>query len=192
MGYPKALLPLRDGTFISRVLDTLARVELAEPRIILGRDAGRIIPSISDQQVRLLINPDPGQGQISSMKLALNDLAPNDVGCLFWPVDQPGVQEGLIRDLIRLFCASGALIALPVYEGKRGHPAIFHRSIFQELLHAPVEAGLKGVVRRHVSETALLPCNESAVAEDVDTSEDYLRLTGETVNQALRRTGVLP
>lgn len=192
MGYPKALLPLGKGTFISHILDTLARVELAEPRIILGRDASHITPKISNQQVRLLINPDPRQGQISSMKLALNDLAPDHVACLFWPVDQPSVKEEVIRDLIQLFCDSAALIALPLYEGKRGHPAIFHRAIFQELLRALVEAGPKGVVSRHASETALLPCNEPAVVEDVDTPEDYLRLTGETVNQALRRTGVLP
>jgi len=192
MGYPKALLPLGNGIFISHILDALIRVGLAGPRIVLGRDAGQIMPKIASQQVRWLINPDPGQGQISSMKLALNDLAPDHVACLFWPVDQPGVKEEIIRDLTRLFFDSGALITLPVYKGKRGHPAIFHRAIFQELLRAPVEAGPKGLVSRHTAETALLPCNEPAVTEDVDTPEDYFRLTGETLNEALRRTGIRP
>lgn len=187
MGYPKALLPLGDGTFVGHILATLARVELAAPRVILGKDAGRIRPAIAGERVRLLINPDPERGQFSSMKLALDDLEPDHEGCMFWPVDQPAVKEAVIRDLVRLFGDSRALIALPVCQGKRGHPAVFRRDLFQQLMRAPLELGPKGIVAAHASEIAQLPCDDRATIDDMDTPEDYFRLTGETLRNALLR-----
>jgi len=186
IGYPKALLPLGKGTFISRILDTLARVGLLHPRIVLGRDAVRIRQGIAPG-VRLLINNDPARGMFSSMKLALSDLGQDCSGCLFWPVDQPCVKEEVVRDLVRLFDDSEALIALPVYQGKRGHPAIFHRDLFHELLEAAVETGPKPIVAAHSSEIAALHCDDRAVVDDVDTPEDYFRLTAEKLEEALRR-----
>ncbi len=187
MGYPKALLPLGNDTFITHILRTLARLGLEEPRVILGRDAALIAPEIAGGRLRLLINPDPGRGQFSSMKLALNDLGPDDIGCMFWPVDQPGVKEVLIQDLIQLFHDSGALIALPACRGKRGHPAIFRRDLFQELLLAPMAEGPKGIVAKYAPETAVLPCDDHATVDDMDTPDDYFRLTGETLEHALQR-----
>ena len=192
MGYPKAILPLRNDTFVGRILSTLTRAGLTAPRIVLGRDAGRITPGIADQRIRPLINPNPEQGQLSSMKLALKDLEQDCVACLFWPVDQPGIKEEVVRRLVQLFRDSGALIALPTYKGRRGHPAIFGRGIFQELLQTPIEAGPKDLVRRHAAQTALLPCNEPGVVEDIDTPEEYFRFTGETLKDALRRTLAVP
>ena len=192
MGYPKAILPLGNDTFLGCILSTLTRAGLPRPRIVLGRDAGRIAPRIADPRIRSLINPNPEQGQLSSMKLALSDLEQDCAACLFWPVDQPGIREEVVRALVQLFRDSGALIGLPAYKGKRGHPAIFGRGIFQELLRTPIEAGPKGLVKRHAAQTALLPCDEPGVVEDIDTPEDYSRFTGETLKDALRRTGAVP
>jgi len=78
-------------------------------------------------------------------------------------------------------------LALPVYEGRRGHPAILSPALFQEILDTPTEAGMKGVVQRHQDAIALLPTGESSVAHDIDTPEDFLKLTGETLEAALAR-----
>ena len=185
MGYPKALLPLGGGTFVGRILQTLTEAGLTEARIVLGPDAGRIAPLLRREHVILLSNPDPGRGQISSMKIALSDLPPHCEGCLFWPVDQPAVSAQTVRKLVRLFGESGAMIAMPACSGKHGHPAVFRRDIWAELMRVPFEAGPKPVIAAHAAETALLACDEAATIEDVDTPEDYLRLTGMTLDQAL-------
>jgi molybdenum cofactor cytidylyltransferase len=187
MGYPKALLPLGNETFISHILAILERGGLGEPRIVLGRDADLIAPGLVGRRLRLLVNQDPGRGQFSSMKLALSDLAPDDAGCMFWPVDQPGVEETIVRGLIRLFHGSRSLIVLPACTGKRGHPAIFRCDLFEELIRAPLEGGPKGIVVKYAMETAILPCEDRATIDDVDTPEDYFRLTGESLDQALHR-----
>jgi molybdenum cofactor cytidylyltransferase len=188
MGYPKALLPLGSEIFLTRILRVLINVGLLKPVIILGRAASVIQPQILDWPADVWINPDPDRGQLSSIQLALSHLNPRSLAFMIWPVDQPAVSEDLVRRLTQLFAASEPSIAFPVHEGKRGHPAIFHRSLFQEFMDAPLENGPKNILIRHQNETMALPTDESAAVQDIDTPEDYQTLTGESLNAALTRT----
>jgi molybdenum cofactor cytidylyltransferase len=194
MGYPKALLPLGEDTFLTRILKTLAALKLPVPRVILGVNESIVRPLLADYSVCVLINPDPARGTVSSLRLALENLDPGCSGCLIWPVDQPFVSIELVRDLIVLFENSAAPLALPSYGGKAGHPAIFGRRLVDELLALPPDASPKTVVARHKNESAWLVTEEIGTVEDVDTPNDYLRLTGETLESALarRQVGRLP
>jgi molybdenum cofactor cytidylyltransferase len=186
MGYPKALLPLESGTFLSKILATMAEAGLAAPLVVVGRHSERIVPRLQ-AGVRALVNPAPERGQISSMQLALAALEERYTGCLFWPVDQPAVPASIVQALVALFRRSGSLIAMPMCAGQRGHPVIFHRLLFRKILDTPITAGAKRIVAAHLDETALLECDVRATVDDVDTPEDYRHLTGETLRAALRR-----
>jgi molybdenum cofactor cytidylyltransferase len=187
MGFPKALLPIGGDTFLTRILRTLEHLGLEDPTVVLGKHAARIRPYITQWRVRIVVNPRPDAGQLSSIKLALSELDSCEA-CMLWPVDQPGITESLVRDLIRLFRVSGAPLALPCLGGKNGHPAIFRGTLFREILDTPVHEGLKQMVLRHRGETALLATEEVAVIEDVDTPADYFRLTGERLTEVLARS----
>jgi molybdenum cofactor cytidylyltransferase len=187
MGYPKALLPLGPGTFLTRILDTIKEAGLVDPVVVLGKDAPLIKSAVGGRCRRILINPDPSRGQLSSMQLAIMNLASAADGCLVWPVDQPAVLPEVVRGLVELFESTRAPLVFPFCAEKRGHPAIFNRSLFKELLEAPLESGAKSVVLRHQHETALLPTTNTATILDIDTPEDYLRLAGENLESALKR-----
>ncbi len=189
MGFPKALLPIAADTFLTVILKTLENLELTGTIVVLGKHAAQIQSQITERPTHVVINRKPEEGQLSSIKLALDALDSTCNGCLLWPVDLPAVSETLVRALIRLFSDSGAPLALPLYGKRRGHPAIFRRALFHEILHTPIQEGLKGLVSRHREEIALLPTEEIAAIEDIDTPEDYFRLTGERLESALRRRG---
>jgi molybdenum cofactor cytidylyltransferase len=187
MGYPKALLPLGPGTFLTRILDTVAEAGLIDPILVLGKDAPLIASAIAGRSLRTLINPDPSRGQLSSMQLAIKAAPSAADACLVWPVDQPAVLPEVVRGLVELFAKTRAPIVFPFCENRKGHPAIFSRSLFSELLEAPLEGGAKGVVLRHQQEAALLPTTDSSTILDIDTPEDYLRLTGKGLESILKR-----
>jgi molybdenum cofactor cytidylyltransferase len=187
MGYPKALLPLGDEIFITRILGVIRKAGLWRPIIILGNAAPIIQPRIQDWPADIRINPDPGRGQLSSIQLALSHVAPEFDAGLIWPVDQPAVSEHLVCRLTQLFITSGSRIAFPKCGGRRGHPAIFHRSLFEEFMDAPLEEGPKKILLHHEHETAILPTEESAAVQDIDTPADYQTLTGESLEAALAR-----
>ena len=187
MGYPKALLPLGNEVFLTRILRTLRETGLPKPTIILGRTAGIIQQRIGEWPADVLINPDPDRGQLSSIQIGFSFLDPCYEAGMIWPVDQPTVSEELVLRLTRLFIESGSLIAFPFCRGKRGHPAIFHRTLFREFMEAPLSAGPKKILFRHEQDSALLPTEESACVVDIDTPADYLALTGESLESALKR-----
>ena len=187
MGYPKALLPLGDEIFLTHILRILHEAGLPKPAIVLGRTAALIQPRIWEWPADILINPDPDRGQLSSIQIGFSFLDPRVEAGMIWPVDQPAVSKDLIVRLTQLFIESASLVAFPSCSGRRGHPAIFHRTVFREFMEAPLMEGPRKVLFRHERESAVLPTEESACVEDIDTPEDYLALTGETVEFALAR-----
>ncbi len=188
MGYPKALLPLGAGTFLTTILGRLEKLSFPVPRVILGRDAARIQPLIASRRCSILINTDPSRGQLSSVQLGVASLDPNCDGCLIWPVDLPAVAEGILSGLVDLFLSSHALIVLPRCGDRRGHPVIFRRNLFKELLDIPAGERAKKLLQVYRDQIVELPTSERATIEDIDTPEDYRRLTSETVGAALSRT----
>ncbi len=185
MGYPKALLPLGGETFLTHILSTLKAVEMPDARIVLGMHAAQIRPLLLGRPVRVLVNPDPARGQGSSMKLAAESLPPECEGCLIWPVDHPLISEDLLRRLVRAFKESAAPLAMPRCGGRAGHPAIFGRELIRDLLAAHPGLNLKPLVSRYKAGAAWLTTDESGAVDDVDTPDDYFRLTGETLESAL-------
>ncbi len=187
MGYPKALLPFGTEVFLTRILRMLRDTGLPRPVIILGRSARTIQSHIREWPADIRINPDPDRGQLSSIRLALSDIDPAFDAGMIWPVDQPAVSQDVIPRLIRMYLDSECLIACPRYRDKRGHPAIFHRSLFREFLEAPLEEGPKKILLRHEHDIAILPTEDAGTIRDIDTPEEYQSLTGESLESALAR-----
>ena len=188
MGYPKALLPLGNEIFLTHILKILRDAGMAKPRLILGRAAGQIESCIQEWPADILINKDPDRGQLSSIQLGISDLAPEFDAAMIWPVDQPSVSVELVRRLARLFVESEALMAFPRFGEKRGHPAIFHRALFQEFMDAPLEEGPQAILLKHQHSSAILNTEELASVRDIDTPAEYQTLTGESLDSALKNT----
>jgi molybdenum cofactor cytidylyltransferase len=62
---------------------------------------------------------------------------------------------------------------VPRHQGKRGHPVIFSRDLFEELLSAPGDQGAKAVVNTHRAETLEIDTEDQGIALDIDTPELY-------------------
>ena len=185
MGYPKALLPLGRETFLTHILSTLASLELAEAIVVLGSHEALIRPLLVNHRVRTYTNPDPARGQMSSLHLAAENLPAGYQGGLIWPVDQPLISAELVAALVNLFSCSAAPLVLPRCNGKPGHPAIFGRTLIEELLAVPPGQTPKTIVSRHRPDAAWLATAETGTIEDIDTPEDYFRCTGVTLESAL-------
>jgi molybdenum cofactor cytidylyltransferase len=66
-------------------------------------------------------------------------------------------------------------IVIPRYQGKRGHPVLFARALFGELLAAPLDQGAKVVVNAHRGETLEIDTDDIGVTIDIDTPDEYRR-----------------
>ena len=175
MGRPKALLPIDGQTFIERIVAALKQTTVGKIIVILGHNFRELEAKISHLPVKILINTDYKQGQLSSLQLAVRDLqADADCdGMLVHLVDHPYLAPALVQEMIRRFYETKKRIIVPRYHGKRGHPVIFSNALFGELLSAPMAEGAKAVVNAHRAETLEIDTQEEGIAVDIDTPELY-------------------
>ena len=175
MGQPKALLSIGGQTFIERIVDALRKAGLQNIIVVLGHDAEAMRQKIAHLPVTILVNPEYRTGQLSSLRVAIRHLLPNDRcgGLLVHLVDHPYIDAALVNLLIERFEDSGKLIAVPRFHGKRGHPVIFARSLLDELLNAPEDQGAKAVVNAHRDETLEIETEDEGITLDIDTPELY-------------------
>ena len=186
MGRPKALLPIDSTgrTFVSRIVSTLHAAGRDDVLVVIGPDvdAAAIDAAIGRTwpRVRLVLNPDPAQGQLSSLLAALEVAdRPGVRGILVTLVDVPRVSSQTIRAVVSAHEASGAPIVRPAMNGRHGHPVIFDRRLFEELRAADPEMGAKAVVRRHAAEIQDVEVVDEGAFVDIDTPDEYLKWIGE-------------
>jgi CTP:molybdopterin cytidylyltransferase MocA len=175
MGRPKALLPIYGQTFIERIVAALKQTRVGKIIVILGHNASELQPKISHLPVEILINTDYKLGQLSSLQLAVRHLQLDQDcdGMLVHLVDHPYLTPALVQEMIRRFYETKKRIIVPKFHGKRGHPVIFSRDLFAELLSAPVDQGAKAVVNAHRADTLEIETEEAGIALDIDTPELY-------------------
>jgi molybdenum cofactor cytidylyltransferase len=175
MGRPKALLPIEGQKFIERIVRVIGQSKIGRTIVVLGHHADQLRGQIEHLPVEVVINGDYQSGQLSSLQAAIRYIENDDRcdGMLVHLVDHPFIDVALVDALIQHFRATKKLIVLPRYKGKRGHPVIFSRELFKELLNAPVDQGAKAVVNAHREDTLELEWQNEGITLDIDTPELY-------------------
>ena len=175
MGRPKALLPIDGQTFIDRIVGALKQGGVERIVVVLGFNAEELRRRITYLPVEILVNPDYQQGQLSSLQVAVRHLqaAKDCVGMMVHLVDHPYIDPKLVRLMLQRFDGSKFSIVVPRHQGKRGHPVIFSRPLFDELLNAPLDQGAKAVVNAHRQDTLEIDTDDVGITLDIDTPELY-------------------
>jgi molybdenum cofactor cytidylyltransferase len=165
-GEPKAEATLPSG---ERFLDAVVRVatEAGLAPIVSVVQPSVVVPA----PAVIVTNSQPRREQSASLRLALAHLA-NDAAhaMIMWPVDHPFVLLSSVLALIDAFKRTRAPIVLPVFEGRRGHPVLFARSVWQDLMTAT--GGARTVVHAHAEHVIEVEVPDEGVTRDVDTRSD--------------------
>jgi molybdenum cofactor cytidylyltransferase len=183
MGRDKALLEIPGGGwFLARLAATFLAAGCTEIVAVTGPLAAERIAAAVERdrvRIRLIVNPDPTRGQLSSLHEALTVLAPDAPrGLLMSPVDQPLVREETVRRVIDAWMRTGAPVVRPSRAGRHGHPVLFDARILPELRAADVAAGARPVVNAHGHELCNVEIDDAGAFEDIDTPGDYRRVFG--------------
>jgi CTP:molybdopterin cytidylyltransferase MocA len=178
IGGPKALLPIGGTTFLSHLCGLYLRAPVAATIAVIGAEAERVVDRTGvPPDVQLVRNEGWSRGMLSSVWLGLEAAeASGAEAVLLQPVDHPLV--GLAT--IEAVCAAldgGATIAVPSFEGRRGHPGGFAAAIFPELRAAPLEEGARFVLAAAPERISYVTGDAGSLA-GIDTRDDYRRLIG--------------
>lgn len=174
MGYPKALLEYRGKTFLQSILDAVQAAGIKRRLVVVGPHADKLLAKHDLHDICVVATKQFDAGPIGSIRTAIRALEAHPVdGMLVWPVDIPHVTITTVEALLDGFRDSGHSIVLPVFEGRRGHPVVFGRAVFDELLSAPESEGAGAVVRADPDRVLHVEVSDPAVLEDLNTPLEY-------------------
>jgi molybdenum cofactor cytidylyltransferase len=165
MGYPKPLLKVGDETFVAHLAAAMLKV-VAALTIVVGAHADRVRPAIpADQRIKVVDNPNWVRGQLSSIQAGIQALAPDASAALIHLTDHPTVKAETFAAVVDAYRQSKKPIVIARHGGRRGHPVLFDRSLFAELLDAPEDQGARTVVNADASRVVYVDVDDPERAQ---------------------------
>jgi len=173
MGKLKQLMPLGKSTIIEQAIDNLLSSAVDEVIVVVGHKAEEITKAISAKPVKIMFNPNYGEGMSTSIISGLILVDPRAQAVMLALGDQPLVDSQTINQLIAEFYKHDKGIAVPTYQGKRGHPVIFAIKYKPELLELKGDIGAREIIKRHPDDVLEVAVDSEGVISDIDTEDDY-------------------
>ncbi len=182
MGRDKALLPWRGSTFLGRAIDVLG--PLTEMVIVVGgKNAPHLQPLVSAAGAYLVVNREPERGQFSSLRIGLQEvLNRGRDAAIVTLIDRPAANAETVAQLKQRFLdrvGEGVWAVVPHYGERNGHPLVIGREMIHAFLSAPPSATAREVEHAHQQHMEYLPVDDPLVILNVDTPDDYKRITAE-------------
>jgi molybdenum cofactor cytidylyltransferase len=174
MGSPKQTLRFRGESLLRRAARAAQEAGCRPVIVVTGAHAELSRRELEGLDVREVLNPLWETGMASSIRVGVEGLlgvVPDAVAAVLLLCDQPHVTAEVISGLVGAHRATGSTIVASTYGGNFGVPALFNRTLFDELARLEGAAGAKQVIQRHVAEAHFLPFPGGEV--DVDTPDDF-------------------
>ncbi|HTZ84842.1 MAG TPA: nucleotidyltransferase family protein [Candidatus Acidoferrales bacterium] len=188
MGTDKALLawpPAAEGqtssaeTFLSAAIRSLEQ-STDFVVIVAGKNAPSLAPIVYALGSSLATNPDPGQGQFSSLQVGLREVMNRGRdAAIITLVDRPPAAIATVEHLRRAFEAAPSNIwaVVPEFSGKHGHPYVVGREMIEHFLQSPPTSNARDIEHQYEGRVEYVPVNDPFVAMNINTPEDYAALT---------------
>jgi molybdenum cofactor cytidylyltransferase len=186
MGTDKALLPwppqaagqpLSKDTFLSAAIRSLLSTDFVV--VVAGANESALAPVVYASGASIVVNPDPGRGQFSSLQVGLHEvLNRGRDAAMITLVDRPPVSEPTVQKLRETFEAAPQNIwaVVPEFSGQHGHPYVVGRELIEIFLQAPATATAREIEHRYQNRIQYVAVNDPFVAVNVNTPEDYAAL----------------
>lgn len=180
MGQPKQLLPFQGTILLDWVMaQAEAASALNEVIVVLGRAADEIEPRLQVTRAKVVINPVFTEGCSASYKTGMATLDPRAEAVMVLLGDQPGVESAVIDQVAQDWRQKGGIIGLTSYRGRQGHPMVFARDLFGQLLQLRGDKAAWKILDAHPEWVRHIEVDRP-FPPDVDTMQDYESLLRES------------
>ncbi len=175
MGRSKPLLAWGDTTLIEYQVGEMLAAGLERVIVVLGHAWQDVKPYLTGPSVEVAVNEAYLEGRAGSLRAAAACLLDEDEAVAIIGVDQPRPHDLLAR-LLAAHETGRALISVPIYRGRRGHPPVLAGSLIPELRNVRDDTlGLRGLLERHEGSLQEVTFDTPVVLLDVNTPEEYQR-----------------
>ncbi|WP_224371917.1 nucleotidyltransferase family protein [Hyalangium versicolor] len=182
LGRAKQLLMHQGKTLVRRAAEAAVEVGCGPVVAVLGAQAEAVAAELNRLPVQTVRNEDWEEGLGNSLRVGLRAFDTREPAgsgsevdaVLVLLCDQFRVDASHLRALVKAFQRTNKPIVASGYEGTRGVPALFSRSLFPELEAIAPDQGARKVIAREPSRVVEVMLEGGG--EDVDTTADLQRL----------------
>ncbi len=169
-GQAKALATLDGEALVKRACRLLRDAGVDDVIVVVGLPHGDAVARFC--QARVVQNPEPSRGMLSSLRLGLELAQSLSADAMFVAlVDHPRVRPDTARALYAEWRRSRAPLVRPRHAGRRGHPYLIDAKFSSQLLALRDEESPRPLFDA-VSGAVELDVDDPGVLEDLDTATD--------------------
>lgn len=181
LGQPKQLLPFGSTTLLGAVVSGVtAAAALDEVVVVIGGAAGEVRRRVDFGGARVVENPEFADGCASSYRTGIAALDARAEAVAVLLGDQPGVDREVIDTLVGEWRRTRDRIMLASYRGREGHPLLFARALFAELVALRGDKAAWKIVDAHRDWIRPVPVDRPH-PRDVNTRQEYAALLRDAV-----------
>ena len=172
MGRPKLLLPFRGDTVVGSLVRALREGGISEIVLVTAPGDEALRDWGEEAGVRIVVNPEPERGMLSTILAGITVVDPGQPLAVC-PADLPALLPSTVRTVLE----AGSPLAVPSYQGRRGHPLVISPELIPEIRTLHLDVGLRELLERHPEKLRVIEVDDPGAVRDVDTPEDYRSLT---------------
>ncbi len=170
-GGGKLLAPLAGVPVIRRTAEAVVGAGFAEVLVVTGADDAGIRAALAGLPTHITHAGDWAEGMAASLRSGIAAIGPTSRGVCVFLGDMPLVPLGLCAPLIHAAEAAG-YAARPRLEGQPGHPVVFTRAAFDDLILLKGDQGAATLLKSRPEGVAYLDTDDAGVLTDIDAPAD--------------------
>ncbi|WP_374573917.1 NTP transferase domain-containing protein [Phenylobacterium sp.] len=178
-GGGKLVAPFEGGVVLDGALAAAFAAPVGRVIVVTGADADPVAVAAlafaerADQAGRLVLvhAADHAEGMGASLRAGAAAVRADAAGAFVFLGDMPRIPHAVLAPLAEAIRA-GAAAAAPVFQGRRGHPAVFARELVPALRGLGGDEGARAVLAGLGGRLALVQAPDAGVLFDVDTPKD--------------------
>lgn len=175
-GGNKLLLPWGEMCVVQSVVEEVCGIGLGEVVVVTGYQGEDVEKTISGYPVRVVHNPDFGEGMASSIRVGV--AAAQGKGYLLVLGDMPKVKGETMGKVVAVM-GYEKVIVVPVIGERWGNPVGVGGAYRDELLGLSGDRGARSIVRKYLGNVIEVEVRDLGIFVDVDTREAYRKARGQ-------------
>ena len=175
MGSPKAFLEWNNGkTFLEKIVEVYLKFGCKEVIVVLNEETNQIFLERKlaiSSQIKIAVNKHVDYGRLYSIQCGISEVT--NSFCFIQNIDNPFVEVDLLNELYQLKNEKG--FALPVFNGKGGHPVLLIKEIIDFIKKADIKIEKLNEILK-LFKRVELPWDNENILNNINTPEDLKRI----------------
>lgn len=172
MGRPKPFLEFAGATFVETLVGRLREAGASRVLVVGNPDHEAQHRALAVQPDRLLFNPAPDAGMLSSLALAFEEAKPHEGYALVALGDMPAIRTATFRAVAEAAMANPERITVAELHGRRAHPFCVPLGLFERVSGWTGAGGVRGLLEAHPELEQRVAVLDPGVKQDADRPAD--------------------